>query len=210
MRILACAATLAASLAPTTCSAELSEAASTFRQLFDEFQGFKETESFQTYGYSQSGPFTEWVDRVRRLGDEAGIELLQEVQILPGDLLLLGHEYFGGSPDLEYVLDTERRLKFALSGVEPRSGEGKVLTTDIGCRYLEAFHTVLSAQASGDYDVGYENEECERVYFGTIVKGPLAFEAIQISEQWAPDFIQVELPNGSTVWINDGDAEFVD
>ena len=83
-------------LANTGAAAEASGAIGEIRDLYAEFQTFKNEEKFRRVGYGRCCKYYQWMKKVEALrGNDAG-EFLRSFGILPGELIALGSEYYQG------------------------------------------------------------------------------------------------------------------
>ena len=83
-------------LANTRSDAEASGAIDKIRDLYAEFQTFKNEEEFRRVGYGRCCKYYQWMKKVEALrGNDAG-EFIRSFGILPGELIALGSEYYQG------------------------------------------------------------------------------------------------------------------
>ena len=84
----------ATSSADTPCTpTELSPAAVELVRLYEELHTFKDDIEFLDMGFSQAGPYYAWMEAVEAHQDRTGIELLDEVGFLSGEVMMLGMDY---------------------------------------------------------------------------------------------------------------------
>ena len=89
----------ATSSADTPCTpTELSPAAVELVRLYEELHTFKDDIEFLDMGFSQAGPYYAWMEAVEAHQDRTGIELLDEVGFLPGEVMMLGMDYMSEDP----------------------------------------------------------------------------------------------------------------
>ena len=83
-------------LASTGTNAGASDAINEIRNLYVEFQTFKNEGKFRRVGYGQCCKYFQWMKKVEALrGNDIG-EFLRSFGILPGELIALGTEYYQG------------------------------------------------------------------------------------------------------------------
>ena len=83
-------------LADIGIDAKASSAVDEIRNLYAEFQTFKNEEEFRRVGYGRCCKYYQWMKRVDALrGNDPG-EFLRSFGILPGELISLGMEYYQG------------------------------------------------------------------------------------------------------------------
>ena len=82
--------------ANTRADAEASGAIDKIRDLYAEFQTFKNEEEFRRVGYGRCCKYYQWRKKIEALrGNDAG-EFIRSFGILPGELIALGSEYYQG------------------------------------------------------------------------------------------------------------------
>ena len=98
---------------------ELSPAAVELVRLYEELHTFKDDIEFIDMGFGQGGPYHAWMQAVERHEDEnPGFELVNELGVLPGEVLMLGMSYLGedfSESDLSYLENTEGRIQASLA-----------------------------------------------------------------------------------------------
>ena len=83
-------------LADTGTDAKASSVIDEIRNLYAEFQTFKNEEEFHRVGYGRCCKYYQWMKKVDALrGNDPG-EFLRSFGILPGELISLGTEYYQG------------------------------------------------------------------------------------------------------------------
>ena len=107
---------------------ELSPAAVELVRLYEELHTFKDDIEFIDMGFSQVGPYYAWMQAVRTQRDaNNGIELFRQLEFLPGEVLMLGHNYIGREAEdlsLAYLENTEGTIQAGLAAArctEPSS-----------------------------------------------------------------------------------------
>lgn len=118
MQRLICIGLLAAlmvSLQPHNALAELSEKALKLEALYSELQGFKDDPEFHRAGYACCR-FNTWLQEVKILHDENGLESLRELGFVPDDLRILGREYMNSEGmSTSFAIQKEVEISDALS-----------------------------------------------------------------------------------------------
>lgn len=95
--------------ADTPCTpVELSPAAVELVRLYEELHTFKDDIEFLDMGFSQGGPYYAWMEAVKAHQGRTGIELLDEVGFLPGEVMMLGMDYMSEDPSESILSDIER------------------------------------------------------------------------------------------------------
>lgn len=81
--------------------------------LYDEFQTFKYSPSFQTHGYSQGGPYAVWYNELQNLGKHPIAKDVYSMgfHIPASELIVLGSHYYRGDSNDPWVIETEARLE---------------------------------------------------------------------------------------------------
>ncbi len=81
--------------------------------LYDEFQTFKHSPSFQTYGYSQGGPYAVWYNELQELGKHPMAKNVYRMgfHIHASELIVLGSHYYRGDSNDPWVIETEAKLE---------------------------------------------------------------------------------------------------
>jgi len=64
-----------------------------FKTLYSELLDFKDKSDFKTYGFSQGGPYHEWLTKVKDLKKNPDAKLLLQKDVVAGELELLGLAY---------------------------------------------------------------------------------------------------------------------
>ena len=93
---------------------ELSPAAMELVRLYDQLHAFKDDPEFIRVGFA-GGPYSAWLQAIERHRDaNSGLELLDELGFIPGDVLLLGMNYLGedlSESDLSFIEESERKIQ---------------------------------------------------------------------------------------------------
>ncbi len=77
---------------------KLSSAAMELVRLYDQLEAFKDDPEFIRVGFS-GGPYSAWLQAIERHRDtNSGLELLDEVGFLPGEVMMLGMDYISEDP----------------------------------------------------------------------------------------------------------------
>lgn len=84
---------------------ELSPAAIELVRLYEELQTFKDDIEFLDIGFSNAGPYHAWMEAVEAHQGRTGIELLDEVGFLPGEVMMLGMDYLSTDPSESTLSD---------------------------------------------------------------------------------------------------------
>lgn len=92
-------------------------------RLYEQLQEFKDDPEFARVGFGVGGPYNEWLTTVDALGD-GGLEVLNELGFLSGEVMMLGLEYVTDSQEgIDYF---ERLIKAGIALArcdEPQSGD---------------------------------------------------------------------------------------
>jgi hypothetical protein len=93
--------------------ANLREYISIYCRLYDEFQTFKHSPSFQTWGYSQGGPYAVWYNELQELGKHPMAKNVYRMgfHIHASELIVLGSHYYRGDSNDPWVMETEAKLE---------------------------------------------------------------------------------------------------
>ncbi len=83
-------------LASTGADAEECSAVDELRNLYAEFQTFKNEDEFRRVGYDRCCKYYQWMKKVEALRGNDVVECFQSFGILPGELISLGREYYQG------------------------------------------------------------------------------------------------------------------
>lgn len=121
-----------------SCRPDLSHETKEAIRLFMELWSFKDDPEFHRVGFGACCKFNEWKQEVETLANSAGTITLEEIGIVPGDLLSLGWDYFqnAGQPTdlalrLEADLQTVARETMDLVVVLPTPTAVQSLATEI-------------------------------------------------------------------------------
>ena len=89
-----------AATAPADPAAEFSESTKLLLALYQELHLFKDDPEFHEVGFGACCRFHDWQTRVQELQSRTNLETLMDIDVVPGDLLVLGLEYMKskGSP----------------------------------------------------------------------------------------------------------------
>ena len=89
-----------AATAPADSAAEFSESTKQLLALYQELHLFKDDPEFHEVGFGACCRFHDWQTRVQELQSRTNLETLMDIDVVPGDLLVLGLEYMKskGSP----------------------------------------------------------------------------------------------------------------
>ncbi len=89
-----------AAAAPADSAAEFSENTKLLLALYQELHLFKDDPEFHEVGFGACCRFHDWQTRVEELRSRTELETLMDIDVVPGDLLVLGLEYMKskGSP----------------------------------------------------------------------------------------------------------------
>ena len=89
-----------AATAPADPAAEFSESTKLLLALYQELHLFKDDPEFHEVGFGACCRFHDWQTRVEELRSRTELETLMDIDVVPGDLLVLGLEYMKskGSP----------------------------------------------------------------------------------------------------------------
>ena len=193
--------------------AGLSDEAKEIKALYNELQDFKDDPEFHEVGFGVCCRFNEWVQKVEELRDRTGVEIVQELGFVPGDLLMLGMEYMKskGQPT-SFTRDMEATIA---AGLKPQpqvgQGQGVVVFEDSACRNLDSFRRWQEAMLAERYVEATEaitGPDCPLLYPKTVVKGPIATEEVPWGEDSVRKYHQVKTEDGVTLWVGDGQVEF--
>ena len=93
--------------------ANLREYISIYCRLYDELQTFKHSPSFQTWGYSQGGPYAVWYNELQELGKHSMAKNVYGMgfHIPASELIVLGSHYYRGDSNDPWVIETEAKLE---------------------------------------------------------------------------------------------------
>ena len=98
---------------------DLSEEAIELVLLYDQLHAFKDNSDFIRLGFVQGGPYSPWLQALQVYRDtNSGFEILDELEFLPGDLMMLGMNYVGESlseSDLSAIEFFERKIQAGLA-----------------------------------------------------------------------------------------------
>ena len=99
---------------------KFSESTNLLLTLHRELHEFKDDPEFHNVGFGIQSRFRKWKIRVEKLQAETGLETLAEIDVMPGDLLMLGLEYMRsrGKPT-EYTKEMEPLYLRAIDGRDP-------------------------------------------------------------------------------------------
>ncbi len=193
--------------------AGLSDDAKEIEALYNELQEFKDDPEFHEVGFAVCCRFNEWKRKVEDLRDRTGVEVLQEVGFVPGDLLMLGMDYMRnkGQPT-SYSRDMEATIA---AGLKPQpelgQGQGVVVSEDRACRNLDSFRRWQEAMLAERYAEASEaitGPDCPRLYPKMVVTGPMATEKVRWGSDSVRTYHQVKTEDGVTLWVGDGHVEF--
>ena len=97
---------------------KLSPAAMELVRLYDQLHAFKDDPEFIRVGFA-GAPYSAWLQAIERHRDtNSGLELLDELGFLPGELMMLGMNYLGedlSESDLSFIEDSERKIQAGLA-----------------------------------------------------------------------------------------------
>ena len=97
---------------------KLSSAAMELVRLYDQLHAFKDDPEFIRVGFA-GAPYSAWLQAIERHRDtNSGLELLDELGFLPGELMMLGMNYLGedlSESDLSFIEDSERKIQAGLA-----------------------------------------------------------------------------------------------
>ena len=102
-------------LSNTGTDAKASSAVDEIRNLYAEFQTFKNEEEFRRVGYDRCCKYYQWMKKVDALrGNDPG-EFLRSFGIVPGELILFGMEYYQGRGNQEVAKIWEAYVETVLN-----------------------------------------------------------------------------------------------
>ena len=98
---------------------KLSEASMELVRLYDQLHAFKDDPEFIRLGFGQGGPYSAWLQAIQRYRDtNSGLDLLDELGFLPGELMMLGMNYLGedlSESDLSTIEFFEGKIQAGLA-----------------------------------------------------------------------------------------------
>ena len=104
----------------------LSHASKEAIRLYGELQTFKNDPEFARMGFARAGIFYPWLKTIKDLHSQRGLETLDELGFLAGDVMQLGMEYMSVATSGEepnwYIQDMERTIQSGLALATCRSG----------------------------------------------------------------------------------------
>ena len=105
-----------AATAPADPAAEFSESTKLLLALYQELHLFKDDPEFHEVGFGACCRFHDWQTRVQELQSRTNLETLMDIDVVPGDLLVLGLEYMKskGSPTA-YTQTMDPKFRSAVS-----------------------------------------------------------------------------------------------
>ena len=105
-----------AATAPADSAAEFSESTKQLLALYQELHLFKDDPEFHEVGFGACCRFHDWQTRVQELQSRTNLETLMDIDVVPGDLLVLGLEYMKseGSPT-GYTQKMESKFRSGVS-----------------------------------------------------------------------------------------------
>ena len=125
-----------AAAAPADSAAEFSENTKLLLALYQELHLFKDDPEFHEVGFGACCRFHDWQTRVEELRSRTELETLMDIDVVPGDLLVLGLEYMKskGSPT-GYTQTMDPKFR---SGVSVTAGRQEAeRTRRVGESYAE-------------------------------------------------------------------------
>ena len=188
---------------PTPPDSDLAGQLEEFRNLYEEFETFKNSREFQEVGYGTCCSYNRWAERVNALHAEAGIPFVQATDMTPHDLWALGQDYFTGSKDDPQAQERERAIRLALSGPPPQ-GHVKALRREIGCTTPEVFAERMTLLVASNYEGidALTERECHTILRFEPVRGPLATHTTDPSPSGRREiFVKIETAEGKTLWL---------
>lgn len=106
-----------------------SSAIDEIRNLYEEFQSFKNEEEFRRVGYGRCCKYYQWMKKVEALrGNDPG-KFIRSFGILPGELISLGTEYYKGRGSQDAAKMWEASVKPVLT---PKPAEAPIDTENDG------------------------------------------------------------------------------
>ena len=99
---------------------KLSESTKRLLTLHRELHEFKDDPEFHNFGFGVSSRFRSWWICVEKLSYQMGLENLAEIDVMPGELIILGLQYMRskGKPT-EYTAEMEPLYLRAIDGRTP-------------------------------------------------------------------------------------------
>ena len=96
----------------------LSQTSQEIVDLYEDLHAFKDSPEFARVGFAVRGPYHSWLESVKDIQSRSGLESLDELGFLAGDVLLLGMEYMrlaaSESEGLERIHNIEQTIKAGL------------------------------------------------------------------------------------------------
>ena len=101
---------------------QLSPSAAEVVLLYNQLHSFKDDPEFARVGFSRTGPYYIWLEKINYHQDNSALELFDELGFFPGDVMMLGMDYMsvatlGGYNEstLRGIEHFERNIKAGLS-----------------------------------------------------------------------------------------------
>ena len=125
-----------AAAAPADSAAEFSENTKLLLALYQELHLFKDDPEFHEVGFGACCRFHDWQTRVEELRSRTELETLMDIDVVPGDLLVLGLEYMKSKGSLGYP-----HTRYSHESGQSRSREDHWSPEE--CRWMDGAHVGL-------------------------------------------------------------------
>lgn len=213
IRIVLLACLISAGLLAADRAVALTNQAKELRTLYNQLEKFKDDPQFHRVGFAPCCRFHVWMEKVKKLQKQADTKLYPELAVGAGDLFVLGLEYVrsqGRPTDTSKELEHNFQAAFT-PNPSAGSGEGVVVSEDVGCRDLDVFRKYQNALGEGRYAEAshlLSAPECRTIYPKTVVKGPLDTSVLPWPDHSKSTYYKVKTKTGRVVWVNEGMIEF--
>ena len=163
-----------AAAAPADSAAEFSENTKLLLALYQELHLFKDDPEFHEVGFGACCRFHDWQTRVEELRSRTELETLMDIDVVPGDLLVLGLEYMKskGSPT-GYTQTMDPKFR---SGVSVTAGRQEAeRTRRVGESYAEEALGREQEAAAQIEALEREQEAAAQIVGRWLNEGPLRY-----------------------------------
>ncbi|NKD54819.1 MULTISPECIES: hypothetical protein [unclassified Haematospirillum] len=181
------------------------------RGLYNELQTFRHDPEFHRVGFDACCRFSDWKQRLDRLGDGNGSRIYQSLGFVPRDLMTLANHYRTGYGDNAAPVHSLATFIDAGLSSSPvlEFGQGMVRQQEYACvnpDLLRRYHAALGMHQYAEAGRIIAGPGCRILHSRTVVSGPLDSRHVLVSDpgmrKTGALYHQVRTDSGAILWLS--------
>ena len=194
-----------------SCNSSLSQDTKELIRLFAELQGFKTDPEFLRVGFGVCCKFNSWLKEVETLRDPERYDTLNEIGILPADLLELGHAYMISkgqtteyTESLEANIGIQSQKTMGLVKYLPTPTINSALGTEIVGEWIYEFlgyeHRITIFKQGGQLRLEYVFDDGSTEVFAIVESQTSYGRRFEVASMETSDFYVIDQQGNLQIW----------